>query len=113
MTFPVTSAWQFNPWPLAGWQLQGKGKGKAEVNPQSRVLLVTFKDTSFPGHDAIQSHFSKVATVEKITHVSKPDREQALVQVSTVDEALACIRTLQLLKVPFWFFWGLGDEGQP
>jgi|UniRef100_A0A6T2ENE2 hypothetical protein len=84
--------------PAGSWQ-GGRGGQRyqpypSDPNPQSRVLLVTFKDSPFPGHDLVAGHFASCATVEKITHVSKPDREQALVQVASPDEALACVRTL-------------------
>jgi len=87
-------------WPAhtPGWPVGAKGSyspsmGAAD-NPQSRVLLATFKDAPFPGHDAVAAHFATTASVEKITHVSKPDREQALVQVATVEEAVNCVRVL-------------------
>lgn len=91
--------WQHQGWQA--WQVQAQGKGghQSRFQPNynetpSRVLLVTFKDSPFPGHDVVAAHFSPHATVEKITHVSKPDREQALVQVATPDEAMNCIRSL-------------------
>ena len=91
--------WAQNNWQQAGWQ-GGKGGGKyntypnADANSASRVLLVTFKDSTFPGHDVVAGHFAGLATVEKITHVTKEDREQALVQVTTAEEAGNCVRNL-------------------
>eukprot|EP01012_Entosiphon_sulcatum_P029345 TRINITY_DN3573_c1_g2_i1.p1 TRINITY_DN3573_c1_g2~~TRINITY_DN3573_c1_g2_i1.p1 ORF type:complete len:505 (+),score=99.68 TRINITY_DN3573_c1_g2_i1:70-1584(+) len=61
---------------------------------EKRVLLVSLPQYApFPGIDALQQLFAPYGYVERISHISKPDREQALVQFSDATAAQAVLDT--------------------
>lgn len=82
-----------------------KNKSYVALQP-GRVLLLTLEglDGPFPGLDAIYEMFKIYGTVERMSHISKPDREQCMIQFADPASAASALSGLQDWNMGFCVF---------